>query len=454
MSNPIDLDAWQQALADRQTVADAQRRFEQHRFTIPEQDRHAAAASIRSQVDQVTARLLPLRNVAEARQRQLEDRLATLVEQRDRLQDRAARGQGSPARINQENRTLQAHISDCAVQLNVLAKLLSAKHADDIAGLGDDEKAFLSRPLDMPLWTGAAEAALPRTVAGAAVIAALAALLPWFATPNESSIASLAMGVAGDATTLAAQVLGYVGILLPIFLVAVALSALRYRSWLIIATALSVTFVWIGVCYARITATVPWWSFPELFAAMRIGAWLYAAAAFTCFVAACYYAQGEGNTVQRSLRTAGWLVILFLLPGLLAAGLLALRPGPPAVEIGVTAVAEQSDVLRLTITNNSDGAIDVSLPWSSETHYGLQLEIKLDGAELFRTLEDTADCWRAPEDSERIVNRMSVAPSVSEQIWFDIGCIRGVGYSPRILRFALTNAEGHTVKAFKAIIPE
>jgi len=454
MSSPIDLEAWQQALADRHAAADAQQRFEQHRFNIAEQDRHAAAASIHYQAEEVAARLKSLRVVVKDRRRYLDQRLTDLVEQRDRVQDRAAQGQGSPTRLNKANRTLQSRISGCAVQLNVLAKLLNADHPDDIAALDDDAVSFLSLPMDVPMWNGPAEVALPRTVAIAGIVAALASFLPWFASPPPLGATSLWSGIVGDATSIPAYVLGCAGIVLPLILAAVALSALRFRPWVIIASALAVTFAWIGLCYVRITATVPWWSLDEMFGAMRAGAWLYAAAAFAGLIAACYYAQGEGNTVQRSLRTAGWLVVIFVLPGLLAAGTLALRPGLPPVDIGVSAMVDDPDSLLLSITNNTDSAFDVSLPWSSETPYGVRVDIKLRGADLFRRIEETSDCWRVPANAERPVNRLPVDPSIVEPVRFDLGCIRAMGYDPVRLRFSLATAEGHTVKSFQAIIPE
>jgi hypothetical protein len=454
MSNPIDLEAWQQVLADRHFAEEAQRRFEQHRFTIAEHDRHAAAASIQFQASEVAARLESLRAVAEERRLHLDQRLADLVEQRAQIQARAARGQGAATRLNKANRTLQTHIGDCAVQLNALAKLLNAEHPDDIVALDEDAAAFFSAPMVLPMWTGSAEVALPRTVAIAGVAAAIASFLPWFASSSALGATNLWRGIAGDATSNPAYVLGYAGIVLPLLLAAVALSTLRFRPWVFIASALAVTFVWIGLCYVRITTTVPWWSMDEMFGAMRAGAWIYSAAALAGLIATCYYAQGEGNTVQRSLRTAGWLVVLFVLPGLLAAGMLALRPGPPPVTVGVSTVADHPDSLLLTITNNTDSAIDVSLPWSSETVYGVRVEIKLRGADMFRRVEETSNCWRAPVNDERPVNRLSISPSLAEPIRFDIGCIRAMGYSPVRLRFSLANADGHTVKAYQAIIPE
>ncbi len=454
MSSPIDLEAWHQALADRQAVRNALQRFEQNRFTLTETDRQAAAESVRFQAEEVEARLRPLRAAAEERRQQLQDRLTALGEQQEQLQARAARGRGSAAKINNASRSLQAHVSDCAVQLNVLAKLLSAEHADDIRALGDDEIAFLSLPLDTPLWTGPAETALPRVIAGAGTFALLAAFLPWFAASSATGAVGLLTGIAGDATTTPAQVLGYAGVATPAFLIAVALSGLRYRPWLIIAAAFALCFVWSGVCYARVTATVPWWSISSMFTGMGPGAWIYGLAALVGLIAACYYAQGEGNTVQRSLRTAGWLVTLFILPGLLAASLLALRPSPPPVALAVTSIADEADVLLLNITNNTDRAVDLSLPWSNETPYGIRIEIKLSGAELFRGVEETAECWRSPVDKDRLLNRIPIAPSVTESVRFDIACIRAIGYAPERLRFTLSNADGHTVKAYQAIIPE
>ncbi len=454
MSSPIDLEAWKQALADRQTAEAAQRRFEQHRFNLAEQERLAAAESVRYQAAQVVSRLQPLRIAAEDRRAQLEKRLIALREQQEVLLARAAEGTGSAARINDANRVLQSQISDCAVQINVLARLLNAKRPEDVEALDDDELALLSLPMDTPMWTGPAETALPRVMAGAGILATIAAFLPWFVAPGQLNSVSLWTGIVEGATALPAHVLGYLGIVVPAFLVVVALTALRYRAWLVIATALSVVFVWMSVEYLRITSAVPWWSLSETFDAMRIGAWLYAAAALVGLIAACYYAQGEGNTVQRSLRTAGWLVVLFVLPGFLAAGLLSLRPGSPPVTVQVSSVDDRPEVLQLTVKNNTANTMEVSLPWSNETPYGIRVEIKLPGAELFRRVEETGDCWRSPMNADRVVNRLPVAPSVGESVWFDIGCVRAMGYAPERLRFSLTNADGHTVKAYQAIIPQ
>lgn len=454
MLSPIDLEAWKQALADRQTAEAAQRRFEQHRFNLAEQERIAAAVSVRYQAEQVVSRLQPLRAAAENRRAQLENRLAALREQQENLLARAARGAGSAARINDANRVLQSQISDCAVQINVIARLLNAKHPDEIEALEDDEIASLSLPMDTPKWTGPAGIALPRVMAGAGIMAAIAVFLPWFVAPGHVDAVSLWTGIAQGATALPAHVLGYLGVVVPVLLVIVALTALRYRAWLVIAASLSVLFVWMSAGYLRITSAVPWWSLSEALSAMRIGAWLYLAAALVGLIAACYYAQGEGNTLQRSLRTAGWLVLLFVLPGLLAAGLLSLRPGPPPVMVQVSSVDAHPEVLQLTVQNNTASTMEVSLPWSHDTHYGIRVEIKLPGAEMFRRIEDTGDCWRSPSNAERVLNRLPVAPSVGESVWFDIGCIRAMGYAPERLRFSLTNADGHTVKAYQAIIPQ
>ncbi len=454
MSSPIDLERWREALADGQAAEEARHRFEQHRFNLDEAARLAAAESVRFQAEEVEARLQPLKHAAEARRAQLEDRLAALSEQQEALQTRAARGQGSAARINDANRTLQKQVSDCAAQLNVIAKLLNANRPEDLQALAADEVALLTLPMDATQWTGAAETALPRTIAGAGVIAFVGAMLPWFESPSMTGSTGLLTGIAGDATATPVQVLGYAGILFPILLIGVGLTDLRHRSWLVIASAFATFFICTGIFYARITATEPWWTLSEVVDGMRPGAWLYGIAALTGLIAACYYAQGEGNTVQRSLRTAGWLVALFVVPGFLAAGVLALRPPPPPISVAVSTIPEAYDALLLTITNNTNEAVDVSLPWSNETPYGIRVEIQLPGAEMFRSIEDTSECWRMQMDPERLVNRIPVAPSVSEPVRFDIACIRALGYDPERLRFSLTNADGNTLKAYQAIIPQ
>lgn len=454
MAISIDLEDWRRALADRQIADDAQRRFEQHRFTMGEHERRAAADSVRFQAEEIETRLRPLRAAAESRRRLLEQRLSELVTQRDHVQSQAASGQGSPVRINQMNRTLQARISACGSQINALAKLLDAQAPEDISALGEEEVAFFAQPIDVPVWTGPAATALPRTMAIAGIVGLIASFLPWFTAPGSLRMGTLLSGVAGDATPVAGLVLGYVGIALPLLVAGIASSTLRNRPWMTIAASFAVAFVWIGMCYVRITSNVPWWSISETIGAMRVGAWLYAAAACIGLTAACYYAQGEGNTVQRSLRTAMWLVALFAVPGLAAAGLLAIRPGPPAVAVDVTPVADQLDLLSLSITNNGNEAIDVSLPWSKETHYGVRLEVKLPDSDSFRRVDETADCWRMPSDTERALNRLAIAPSVGETVWFDVACIRALGYEPERLRFSLADADGRTVKAYQALLAQ
>lgn len=453
MSDTGDILAqWRIILQERLEAESERRQFEKDRFSMEEPDRQTLAGTLTRRDSILEARLSAFRSMAAKRQSIIQGRLAVLYKRREALHAQAAAGGASAARLNARNRALQDEIASLAGAMNALARLCNAKSPEDLDALSteDIQGLFSDRaPSVRPMPFGVRIA-----VISIALVTVMAVFLPWFQA-DAFAVTSTSLWSWGSAASgfNMPRLLPWLAMVLPILLAALFFRETARARWASLATALAI----LGMCaiavYVRATETVPWRSVGDVIASSTFGLWLFSLAGVLLVGFASIRLLGGFVTLAESARAAAWVAGAAIVLAVVLVALRLVWPSGPALQVELSASADEPQKIVLAVTNRVEEQIVLSLPWVVGTDYGVRVYVEDAASNEFRLVEITPECWSQPGRPESNIDRIEIAPGLREEVQFDVSQLRSLGYDPERLRFALTDNSGNTVKAFQALVP-